>query len=77
MIDVIAGVFVEDPDRWAKDGIEKGDFIASTNKTGGIDSPEKIHAALAAPTGTELIVLRGRERLKVALGKGIIQREAR
>jgi hypothetical protein len=71
----INGIAIMRPGDWSTWGVEPGDVLASTNITGGLSSPEARHKALSAPEGTEIIVIRKTTRIKIVLGKGIIQKE--
>ena len=70
----IAGLVLVDVGDWASWGVEPGDVLVSSNKTGGISDGVDRHTALNLPEGAEIIVIRGLERLRIVLGKGIIDR---
>ena len=64
----IAGLFVYSPSKkWFDAGVCSGDFLGSTSCTGDVNSTEKIHKALAAPEGTELMLMRDGKRIVVTL----------
>lgn len=53
--------------RWAAAGVKVGDFLRSTTLTDAVNSPEKIMAALKAPSGTVLAITRGDKRIDIPL----------
>jgi hypothetical protein len=64
----IIGLYIYSPsERWTDAGVCAGDFLGSTSITQDVNSPEKIHEALAAPAGTELIVIREGKRVAITL----------
>lgn len=55
----VIGLHIRKPsNRWYRSGVREGDFLASTSITKAVNSGEKVHEALSAPVGTEIVVVR-------------------